>query len=41
MRIKTGWERIVFPMIFIDDDFLGGIDELTNHIIFELDGDDF
>lgn len=41
MRRKTGWDRIIFPMIFIDDDFLGGIEDLTSHIMFELDGDDF
>jgi glutaredoxin len=37
MKQKTGWERIVFPMIFIDSDFLGGYDDLVSHIIFDID----
>ena len=41
MRRKTGLEKIVFPLIFIDDDFLGGIEELVEHMMFELDADDF
>jgi len=36
MRRKTNQDRIVFPMIFIDDDYLGGINELTDYVVYEL-----
>lgn len=37
MRRKTNLEKIIFPMIFIDDTFLGGIQELITYIMFDLD----
>jgi len=36
MRKKTNLERITFPMVFLNDEFLGGINELTDHIVYEL-----
>ena len=41
MKQKTNWERIVFPMIFIDSDFLGGYEDLISHVIFEIDDTEF
>jgi len=39
MRKKTGIEEpklIMFPLIFIDDIFLGDEGDLLNHLVFEL-----
>lgn len=39
MRKKTGIEEpkpIMFPLIFIDDTYIGSYDELLEHLIFEL-----
>lgn len=36
MRKKTHLEKIVFPLVFIDDDFLGGINELMDYVVYEL-----
>lgn len=39
MKRKTNLDKIIFPMIFIDDLFLGGYNELVNYIMFELNED--
>lgn len=39
MRKKTFLERIMFPMVFINDEFLGGINELTDYVVYELSED--
>lgn len=40
MKRKTQWEHIRFPMIFIDDVFLGGYSNLINYMAFEMDDED-
>ena len=40
METKTRRPFKSFPIIFIDDDYLGGYEELTSHLIFDLDTDD-
>ena len=40
MRKKTQIEEpypLMFPMIFINDTYLGGVEELVEHLIFELE----
>ena len=41
MKRRTGLGVIIFPLIFIDDDYLGDIDELISYITFKMDDDDF
>lgn len=43
MRKKTGIEEpkpIMFPLIFIDDEYLGDEGDLLNHLVFELSLED-
>jgi glutaredoxin len=43
MRKKTNTkdnELLFFPMIFIDDTYIGNVEELVEHLIFEVDATD-
>jgi glutaredoxin len=39
MRKKIKKDRITFPIVFLDDMYLGGIIDLFNHLVFNLDED--
>lgn len=39
IRKKTNMSRIMFPLIFLNDVFLGGIDELSDYMIYEMNYD--
>lgn len=39
MELKTKRPFKTFPIIFIDDTYLGGYEDLTSHLIFEIDID--
>ena len=43
MRRKTGIvepQSLMFPLIFLDDNYLGGVEELVEHLIFEFEEKD-
>jgi glutaredoxin len=37
MELKTRRPFKTFPVIFINDDYLGGYEDLTSYLIFDLD----
>lgn len=41
MKRRTELEKIVFPLIFIDEDYLGDLDDLISYVTFKMDDDDF
>lgn len=37
MKRRTKWNKITFPMIFIDDDFLGGYNDFIANMAFDYE----
>lgn len=41
MQLKMNKQLKEFPLIFLDDTYLGGYKDLVNHLSFEMIDDDF